>query len=178
MGFPFNLPNYSHKIQTKNSTIINLSNTGQDDTLGVLIRSKPFNDTNKNIELFKYRNFAFAYDTKNTFLLFSFSLTQLDVIYFDTNETIIFQLLVNHDAGYWTSLLKALFYLSASSKPFKDTSSNKKTYIIWPSKEFKKSLDIFWPRLEEKVLKNSLVILLFVKRKLWAIFLPEVHLAK
>ena len=40
-------------------------------------------------------------------------------------------------------------------------------------KNSKKSLDIFWPRLEEKVLKNSLVILLFVKRKLWAIFLPE-----
>ena len=51
LGFPFPLLNHSHKIPTKNSTIINLSNTGQDDTLGVLIRSKPFNDTNKNIEL-------------------------------------------------------------------------------------------------------------------------------
>ena len=30
----------------------------------------PFNDTNKNIELFKSRIFAFAYDTKNTFLGF------------------------------------------------------------------------------------------------------------
>ena len=61
---------YSHKIPTKNSTIINLSYTGQDDTLGVLIRSKPFNDTNKNIELFKYR--TFASDTKSTFLGFPF----------------------------------------------------------------------------------------------------------
>ena len=51
LGFPFPLLHYSHKIPTKNSTIINLSYTGQDDTLGVLIRSKPFNDTNKNIEL-------------------------------------------------------------------------------------------------------------------------------
>ena len=70
LGFPFPLLNYSHQIPTKNSTIINLSNTGQDDTLEVLIRSMPFNDTNKNIELFKYRIFAFAYDTKNTLLAF------------------------------------------------------------------------------------------------------------
>ena len=51
---------------------MNLSNTGQDDTLKVLIRSKPFNDTNKNIELLKYR--TFAYDTKSTFLGFPFHL--------------------------------------------------------------------------------------------------------
>ena len=49
--------------------------------------------------------------------------------------------------------------------------------FIWPSKELKKSLDSFWPQLEKKsVLKNSLVILLFVKRQLSPIFLPGVHL--
>ena len=49
--------------------------------------------------------------------------------------------------------------------------------FIWPSKELKKSLDIFWPQLEKNsVLKNSLVILLFVERQPSAIFLPGVHL--
>ena len=65
LGFSFSLAKLqSFNIPTKNSAIINLGYTGQDYTLGVLIRSKLFNDTNKNIELFKYRTFAFAYDTK------------------------------------------------------------------------------------------------------------------
>ena len=76
MGFPFPLLNYSHKIPTKNSTIINHSYTGQDDTLEVLIRSMPFNDTNKNIELFKYRTLLLPIILKVN-LRFSFSLTKL-----------------------------------------------------------------------------------------------------
>ena len=46
------------------------------------------------------------------------------------------------------------------------------------STELKKSLDIFCPRLERKQSKEYLVILLVVKRKLWKIFLPRVHLEK
>ena len=45
--------------------------------------------------------------------------------------------------------------------------------MIWPSKELKNFLDIFWPRLESKPSKQSLVILLVIKRKLWKIFLLE-----
>ena len=73
LGFSFFLTKIqSLNIPTKNSTIIKMTYTGQDDTLKVLIRSKPSNDTNKNIELFKYR--TFAYDIKSTFLGFPFHL--------------------------------------------------------------------------------------------------------
>ena len=50
--------------------------------------------------------------------------------------------------------------------------------MIWPNTQLKKSLDIFWPRLERKRLTEYKVILLVVKRKLWKIFLPRVHLEK
>ena len=57
--------------------------------------------------------------------------------------------------------------------------------MIWPSvrfdislHNFKKSSDIFWPHIERKRSEEYLVITLAVKRKLWAIFLPRVHLEK
>ena len=54
--------------------------------------------------------------------------------------------------------------------------------IIWPSMEFKTSLDIFWPRLEWKRFEEYLVILfrpIGCKKKPWALFLPlAVHLEK
>ena len=45
---------------------------------------------------------------------------------------------------------------------------------------FKKPLDIFWPQLNTKKKRSEeyLVTILAVKRKLWAIFLPRVHLEK
>ena len=46
------------------------------------------------------------------------------------------------------------------------------------STELKKSLDIFWQRLERKRSKEYLVNLLVVKRKLWAIFLSRVQILK
>ena len=50
--------------------------------------------------------------------------------------------------------------------------------MIWPITELKKSLDIFWLWLERKHSEEYLVILLVVKRKLWAIFLPQDYLEK
>ena len=50
--------------------------------------------------------------------------------------------------------------------------------MIWPITELKKSLDIFLLWLERKHSEEYLVILLVVKRKLWAIFLPQVYLEK
>ena len=50
--------------------------------------------------------------------------------------------------------------------------------MIWPITELKKSLDIFLLWLERKHSEEYLVILLVVKRKLWAIFLPRVYLEK
>ena len=46
---------------------------------------------------------------------------------------------------------------------------------------FKKPLDIFWPKLntqKKKRFEEYLVTILAVKRKLWAIFMPRVHLEK
>ena len=116
MGFPFPLLNYSHKIPTKNSTIINLSNTGQDDTLEVLIRSKPFNYTNKNIELFKYKTYL------NYVLRFSFSLAKLSHLLWYQRKALQLSFF-----RYWSIMTPdtehhflRLSYLRASSKPFKD----------------------------------------------------------
>ena len=57
--------------------------------------------------------------------------------------------------------------------------------MIWPSirfdislQNFNKPLDIFSPQIERKRSEEYLVITLAVKRKLWAIFLPRVHLCK
>ena len=50
--------------------------------------------------------------------------------------------------------------------------------MIWPITELKKSVDIFLLWLERKHSEEYLVILLVVKRKLWAIFLPRVYLEK
>ena len=41
-----------------------------------------------------------------------------------------------------------------------------------------KGLHIFWPQIERKRSEEYLVIILAVNRKLWAIFLPWVHLDK
>ena len=53
---------------------------------------------------------------------------------------------------------------------------------IWPSirfdislQNFEKPLDIFSPQIETKRSEEYLVIILAVKRKLWAILLPWVH---
>ena len=43
---------------------------------------------------------------------------------------------------------------------------------------FKKPLDIFWPQIQRKGSKDYLVMILAINRKLWAIFLPRVHLEK
>ena len=43
---------------------------------------------------------------------------------------------------------------------------------------FKKPLDISWPRIQRKGSEVYLVLNLAVNRKLWAIFLPRVHLEK
>ena len=43
---------------------------------------------------------------------------------------------------------------------------------------FKKPTDIFWLKIERKRSKEYLVIILAVKRKLWANFLPRVHVEK
>ena len=39
-------------------------------------------------------------------------------------------------------------------------------------------LDIFWPQIERKHSEEYLVTILAIKRKLWVIFLPRVHLEK
>ena len=43
---------------------------------------------------------------------------------------------------------------------------------------FKKPLDIFWPQIQRKGSEDYLVMILALNRKLWAIFLPRVHLEK
>ena len=43
---------------------------------------------------------------------------------------------------------------------------------------FKKPLDIFWAQIQRKGSEDYLVMILAVNRKLWAIFLPRVHLEK
>ena len=43
---------------------------------------------------------------------------------------------------------------------------------------FKKPLDIFWPQIQRKCSEDYLLMILTVKRKPWAIFLPRVHLEK
>ena len=55
----------------------------------------------------------------------------------------------------------------------------------WPSirfeislQNFTKPLDIFWPQIERNCSEEFLAIILAVKRKLWAIFLPRVHVEK
>ena len=57
--------------------------------------------------------------------------------------------------------------------------------MTWPSirfdissKNVKKPLDIIWPQIERKCSEEYLAIILAVKRKLWAIFLPRFHLEK
>ena len=51
-------------------------------------------------------------------------------------------------------------------------------YLTENSIRFKKSLDIFWPQIQTKGSEDYLVMILAVNRKLWAIFLPRVHLEK
>ena len=43
---------------------------------------------------------------------------------------------------------------------------------------FKNPLDVFWPQIQRKGSEEYLVMILAVNRKLWAIFLPRVHLEK
>ena len=50
--------------------------------------------------------------------------------------------------------------------------------LTYNSIRFKKPLDIFWPQIQRKGSEEYLVMILAVKRKLWAIFLPRVHLEK
>ena len=50
--------------------------------------------------------------------------------------------------------------------------------ITYNSITFKKPLDIFWPQIRRKGSDDYLVMILAVNRKLWAIFLPQVHLEK
>ena len=54
--------------------------------------------------------------------------------------------------------------------------SNDLTYIN--SIRFKKPLDSLWPQIQRKGSEDYLVMILAVNRKLWAIFLPRVHLEK
>ena len=42
----------------------------------------------------------------------------------------------------------------------------------------KSLLDIFWPQIQRKGSEDYLFMILAVNRKLWAIFLPQVHLEK
>ena len=50
--------------------------------------------------------------------------------------------------------------------------------LTYNSIRFKKPLDIFWPQIQRKCSEDYLVMILAVNRKLWAIFLPRVHLEK
>ena len=43
---------------------------------------------------------------------------------------------------------------------------------------FKKPSDVFWPQTQRKRSLEYLATILTVTRKLWAIFLPRVHLEK
>ena len=50
--------------------------------------------------------------------------------------------------------------------------------LTYNSIRFKKNLEIFWPQIQRKGSEEYLVMILAVNRKLWAIFLPRVHLEK
>ena len=50
--------------------------------------------------------------------------------------------------------------------------------LTYNSIRFEKPLDIFWPQIQRKGSEDYLVMILAVNRKLWAIFLPRVHLEK
>ena len=50
--------------------------------------------------------------------------------------------------------------------------------LSYNSIKFKKPLNIFWPQIKREGSAEYLVMILAVKRKLWAIFLPRVHLEK
>ena len=50
--------------------------------------------------------------------------------------------------------------------------------LTYNSIRLKKPLDIFWPEIQRKCSEDYLVMILAVNRKLWAIFLPRVHLEK
>ena len=50
--------------------------------------------------------------------------------------------------------------------------------ITYNSIRFKKPLDIFCPQIQRKGSEDYLVMILAVNRRLWAIFLPRVHLEK
>ena len=50
--------------------------------------------------------------------------------------------------------------------------------LTYNSIRFKKPLDIFWPQIQRKCSEDYLLMILTVKRKPWAIFLPRVHLEK
>ena len=50
--------------------------------------------------------------------------------------------------------------------------------LTYNSIRFKKPLDIFWLQIQRKGFEEYLVMILAVNRKLWAIFLPRVHLEK
>ena len=54
----------------------------------------------------------------------------------------------------------------------------KKNDVTYNSIRFKKPLDIFWPQIQRKGSEDYLVMILAINRKLWAIFLPRVHLEK
>ena len=50
--------------------------------------------------------------------------------------------------------------------------------LTYNSIRFKKPLEIFWPQIQRKCSEDYLLMILAVNRKLWAIFLPRVHLVK
>ena len=50
--------------------------------------------------------------------------------------------------------------------------------LTYNSIRFKKPLDIFWPQIQRKGSEEYVVMILAVNRKLWTIFLPQVHLEK
>ena len=50
--------------------------------------------------------------------------------------------------------------------------------LTYNSIRFKKPLDIFWPQIQRKCSEDYLLMILTVKRKPWAIFLPRVLLEK
>ena len=50
--------------------------------------------------------------------------------------------------------------------------------LTYNSIRFKKPLEIFWRQIQRKCSEDYLLMILAVNRKLWAIFLPRVHLEK
>ena len=50
--------------------------------------------------------------------------------------------------------------------------------LTYDSIRLKEPLDTFWPQIQIKRFENILVMILAVKRKLWAILLPWIHLEK